>query len=457
MTSVSETMEGAAPHADGFLTSGPHNRSYSASCHNVVALTATKASETPRTLTGKRPTAAALQREHEYMDWLATLPPPERDDDDCYDDSPAAFMATRRQRSERERSKQRAQQRREQRHARGLQRKPAGQGPRYGGPIDPAIRVVGRPINPNSKRQQLLAARAQRKVERAETQQRQKAEWKQHRRETREHAAQLDLNVGSNGARAAKLWLDRRNSWLEHELANFDYEHRHAAEYHFWRGCAEAAKDRLRGSASGWRCWHSACEKWYAAKAEVAAAAAATSSVAAVEAHAALAYAVALAARAAAEVAHSRRAGRFALELLELDQPWVVAAFQAAGVDIPSDSALASPPPPPQPAPAVPPKLPMPTEESTFVRPRDFRDDAAAESLALAEQARRRCLAEWESDERIDREHSPPRLSHVCAADRDRDCAMCGEMTRFCRCRTRTPRSDASGGGSSESGEDDDN
>ena len=50
------------------------------------------------------------------------------------------------------------------------------------------------------------------------------------------------------------------------------------------------------------------------------------------------------------------------------------------------------------------------------------RDIAAAESLALAEQAERRCLAEWQSDERIDREHSPPRSSHVHAEDRDQNC-----------------------------------
>ena len=124
----------------------------------------------------------------------------------------------------------RAQQRREQRHARGLQRKPAGHGPRYGGPIDPAIRVVGRPINPNSKRQLLLAARAQRKVEKAAAQQRQKAEQRQAHRQAREHAAQCDLNVGTNGARAAKLWLDRCSPSLEHALANYAFEHRHAAE-----------------------------------------------------------------------------------------------------------------------------------------------------------------------------------------------------------------------------------
>ena len=440
MTSAPETVERAAAHADSSLTSGPHNRSCSASAHNDVAPTVTKASESPRTLTGKRPTAAALQREHEFMDWLATLPQPERDDDDCYDDSHAAFMATRRLRSEHERSKLRAQQRREQRHARGLLRMPAGQGPRYGGPVDPAIRMVGRPVNPNSKRQLLLAARAQRKAERAAAQQLRKVERRQHRHEAREHEAQCDLNVGTSGARAAKLWLDRRNSWLEQELANYAFEHRHAAAYYFWRRCAEAALDQTSDSTGGWRCWHSACEIWYAAKAEVAAAAAATTAVAAAEAHAALAYAVALAARATAEVARSRRGGRFAPELTELDQPWIVAAFQAAGVDVPSDSAPAPPLPPRQPAPAVPPKLPTPFEESTIVRhaAAKRRDDAAAESLALAEHAKRRRLAEWESDERIDREHSPPRLSRVRAADRDRDCAMCGELTRFCRCRTRT-------------------
>ena len=70
----------------------------------------------PRTVTGKRPTAAALQREHEYMDWLFQLPPPPRDDMPL-DDSWSRFMADR----ERARLRERDAQRRDARwKARGL-------------------------------------------------------------------------------------------------------------------------------------------------------------------------------------------------------------------------------------------------------------------------------------------------------------------------------------------------
>ena len=79
----------------------------------------------PRTVSGKRPTAAALRLEREYLDWSAV--PPSRDDVvQDYD----AFMAERRQTAERERE----QKRKEARHARGLLRKPARQGARYGLP-----------------------------------------------------------------------------------------------------------------------------------------------------------------------------------------------------------------------------------------------------------------------------------------------------------------------------------
>ena len=79
----------------------------------------------PRTVSGKRPTAASLQLQREYLDWSAV--PPSRDDVvQDYD----AFMAERRQTAERERE----QKRKEARHARGLLRKPAGQGARYGLP-----------------------------------------------------------------------------------------------------------------------------------------------------------------------------------------------------------------------------------------------------------------------------------------------------------------------------------
>jgi len=117
----------------------------------------------PRTLSGKRPTAASLQLQREYLDWDAVLP--SRDDVvRDYD----AFMKERRETAERERLQQLAQKRKEARHARGLLRKPAGQGARYGllrpghrSGIEPQERG-GSLINPNSKRQLRFAAQRQR-------------------------------------------------------------------------------------------------------------------------------------------------------------------------------------------------------------------------------------------------------------------------------------------------------
>ena len=70
----------------------------------------------PRTITGKRPSAAALQREHEYVDWLLALPEPEGDVSRP-NSSWQAFMAAR----EVARSQQRASEQREERwRQRGL-------------------------------------------------------------------------------------------------------------------------------------------------------------------------------------------------------------------------------------------------------------------------------------------------------------------------------------------------
>ena len=96
------------------------------------------------------------------------------------DDSWAVFMAERRRGREQARLHTVAQQRKAERHARGLLRKPNGQGRR---PIDPAVRVVGRPLNPSSKRQQQLAARAARKAER-------ELERQRHRRERKAQIAE---------------------------------------------------------------------------------------------------------------------------------------------------------------------------------------------------------------------------------------------------------------------------
>ena len=48
----------------------------------------------PRTVSGKMPTTASLQREHEYMDWLSEQGVP--DGDTQLDDSWDSFMAERR-------------------------------------------------------------------------------------------------------------------------------------------------------------------------------------------------------------------------------------------------------------------------------------------------------------------------------------------------------------------------
>ena len=83
----------------------------------------------PRTISGKCPTAASLQLQREYLDWSAV--PPSRDDVvRDYD----AFMKERRQTAQRERQRELNQKLKEARHARGLLRKPAGQGARYGLP-----------------------------------------------------------------------------------------------------------------------------------------------------------------------------------------------------------------------------------------------------------------------------------------------------------------------------------
>ena len=79
----------------------------------------------PRTVSGKRPTAASLQLQREYLDW-STVPPSRDDIVRDYE----AFMKERRQTAIQEL----AQKRKEARHARGLLRKPARQGARYGLP-----------------------------------------------------------------------------------------------------------------------------------------------------------------------------------------------------------------------------------------------------------------------------------------------------------------------------------
>jgi len=68
----------------------------------------------PRTVNGRRLSAASLQREHEYLDWLEARPQPEGDVPPP-DDSMAVFMAERRAAKERARLQQVAERRREER------------------------------------------------------------------------------------------------------------------------------------------------------------------------------------------------------------------------------------------------------------------------------------------------------------------------------------------------------
>ena len=71
----------------------------------------------PRTVSGKRPSPAALQREREYFDWLLERPQHEGDAPQS-DHSKTAFMAERRVAKERARSQQRAIARRHERFRR---------------------------------------------------------------------------------------------------------------------------------------------------------------------------------------------------------------------------------------------------------------------------------------------------------------------------------------------------
>lgn len=79
------------------------------------------AASSPRKINGKRPTDLELQREHDYLDWVLTLTPPERDDMPPPDESWAAFMAARRKQMEATRLQQVGKRRREERwRERGL-------------------------------------------------------------------------------------------------------------------------------------------------------------------------------------------------------------------------------------------------------------------------------------------------------------------------------------------------
>ena len=149
----------------------------------------------PRTLTGKRPSAASLQREHEYMDWVNNLPyldwleRPDRSRDESYQ----TFMVLRRGAREDARRKGdyacKRQQRQDHPSAAALQRRREHnewlltlqdlpdrkkswakfmkqrrqQQQQQRNESRRKSTKLGRPINPLSKRQQRLAAKPQRR------------------------------------------------------------------------------------------------------------------------------------------------------------------------------------------------------------------------------------------------------------------------------------------------------
>merc|ERR1719277_767810 len=88
-------MTGGSPHDCSLLQAG------------ACEVPATAASSPgPRTKTGKRASAAAAQRERDYLDWVAALPLPRRDDEER-DESYETFMSQRRVIQDRERWKTR--------------------------------------------------------------------------------------------------------------------------------------------------------------------------------------------------------------------------------------------------------------------------------------------------------------------------------------------------------------
>ena len=138
-------------------------------------------------MSGKRPSAASIQRGREYMDWLASLPTDFEDSRRAQcemsrvrDESYERFMKLRRVERDRARWKKIVSDRRihrsQQQQELGTKRErpinPDSQRQRKlaaSAAADPSSVRRGRPVNPNSKRQQKLAARAkhheQRKVE----------------------------------------------------------------------------------------------------------------------------------------------------------------------------------------------------------------------------------------------------------------------------------------------------
>ena len=131
-------------------------------------------------MSGKRPSAASIQRGREYMDWLASLPTDFEDSRRAQyemsrvrDESYERFMKLRRVERDRARWKKIVSDRRihrsQQQQELGTKRErpinPESQRQRKlaARAADPNSVRRGRPVNPNSQRQQQLAARAKRR------------------------------------------------------------------------------------------------------------------------------------------------------------------------------------------------------------------------------------------------------------------------------------------------------
>jgi hypothetical protein len=163
--------------------------------------------EQPRTVSGKRPSEASLQRERDYMDWLSAQGVPEGDEQ--RDDSWSAFMAERRIHLEKERLRKLSERRKEQRCA----AREAGHAAKRGRPTDPA-----------SRRQRKLAERAEDPAVRAE----------RHRvREDAARAAEL--------ARVSARHKLHREARCQVMLASLPDEQRAEAERLYWE--SEQLKD----------------------------------------------------------------------------------------------------------------------------------------------------------------------------------------------------------------------
>ena len=153
-----------------------------------------------------------------------------------------------------------------------------------------------------------------------------------------------------------------RDTRLEEHLLSFNPDQQHAAEYHFWRRVAEKETPRpQRGGAASIaeRYAAKARARWASANAQMAASAASLQTQASPTMQLAAATelrarAMALAAEAAARVAYARVCShgiairkltderfdsltRFS-ELTGLDKPWVVAAFEAVGLEVPQEA-----------------------------------------------------------------------------------------------------------------------